>query len=774
MSKTRTKKRANSRLNMNYKPLSDSFCKSVVKDSSDKNKNNLESKIINDPNNMGTIVYNKNKTAHMQRIYDAGKLMGIRIEAKTGRYLIEPEKNLFDIIVELIHFGFTYKNIKQFVNISQSKFNTIRSKDFKSMDDFAFVISCVPDKFYRCNDIMHYVKQIPEMIVRHPNIVDLAKEMGLESEMGKCKRCVGIYTNNYPELINTAKAKVETENKEGVKNTQAENKGSVKENIKTDTVIETKNTDIEVENVNTEDKAVEITVSEKADSIEQVSETEELGVISSTLDEQGISDNIETIENSEIVENIEKVDSTINIENTDDTDNIDSCESEFECNSESESDSVNENSEKPKKRVIRKSVDIFEYQNLLGFAGLPFDFEKIGQDLFEGLKICDFSTYIENEQKDGISNLLYVLMILNNYYVYKTPFYPAEDKILELYYKDIGYKVVDVLKAVIPDYTVKSEIEYASRVREKRYKTPHPSMAFNVWDNDISLIKALYPKVKKAPTKYFYWLDSFDFFYLVEKSGLGENISKKVKTVIDLENIDLTSYILSAEKLKEVQYHNPIWTSDRHDIFKNEFKNMGLEVVKLIDGVTMEDCAEHSSQFKIFQNYTTKEIESMKDIYFEKGLEGLYEAFPYRTKDALKFKVEELGWEKLVQRGISEEEVQRRIDEAMIAYKDCVTKQVEESVEDLKKEYQEEVYNKFKSEESEKLRKDIRLELEPLISNEIKEKVFKIALGPVLQGLKVSLPDIVRKATLKDLPNVLPQKLADTLEQSLKEELSKI
>ena len=70
--------------------------------------------------------------------------------------------------------------------------------------------------------------------------------------------------------------------------------------------------------------------------------------------------------------------------------------------------------------------------------------------------------------------------------------------------------------------------------------------------------------------------------------------------------------------------------------------------------------------------------------------------------------------------------------------------------------------------------KDIRLELEPLISNEIKEKVFKIALGPVLQGLKVSLPDIVRKATLKDLPNVLPQKLADTLEQSLKEELSKI
>ena len=45
MSKTRTKKRANSRLNMNYKPLSDSFCKSVVKGSSDKNKNNLEEQV---------------------------------------------------------------------------------------------------------------------------------------------------------------------------------------------------------------------------------------------------------------------------------------------------------------------------------------------------------------------------------------------------------------------------------------------------------------------------------------------------------------------------------------------------------------------------------------------------------------------------------------------------------------------------------------------------------------------------------------------------------
>ena len=179
----------------------------------------------------------------------------------------------------------------------------------------------------------------------------------------------------------------------------------------------------------------------------------------------------------------------------------------------------------------------------------------------------------------------------------------------------------------------------------------------------------------------------------------------------------------------------------------------------MIDGVTKEDCIERSSQFKIYQNYTTKEIASMKEIYLDGGLEALYEAFPYRTADGLKFKVEEEGWEKLIKRGYSEEEVQKR---------------VEVLLKERKEEYQKEVYDKFKAEEVERLSCEIRDELNPIIHEEIVKSISKMLLGPVFQELKVSLPDIVRKMTLKDLPSVLPQKISTQLESILKDEISKI
>ena len=415
------------------------------------------------------------------------------------------------------------------------------------------------------------------------------------------------------------------------------------------------------------------------------------------------------------------------------------------------------------KQKLKSKVDIYEYQRLLGFTGIPFDFDKLSEELEKGLKVYDFSEYIETEEKEGISNLLYVLMILNNCQTYNTPFYPAEDKILENYYKDVGYRVVEIMKSVIPNYEIRPYREYVMRIREKKYKTPHPIMGFDSWDNDISLIRSLYSKVKKGPTKYFFWLDSFDLLYMVEKEGLGQNTSKKVKEIVDLNLLDLKPYITAAEKLKEVVFHDIIWTSDRHDIFKNEFKNIGLDIVNLIDGVTVEACKEHSLKYKIYQNYTTKEVERMKEVYLEGGLESLFKEFSYRTEEALKFKVEEQGWDKLVTAPIiSEEELQMRVNEMFDKQKDVF-------IANLRREYIDE----FRKEELEIVKMELEETLRPTIKKEVVEEVSKIMVG-VLQEMKVLMPDIVKKSNINDLPNVLPQKISVQLETFVKSELNKI
>ena len=767
-----------------YRPLSKSFCKSIV-------KNN---KGVPSRNSDELIIYNRDKTAYMKRVFEdiTGKASELLVESKEGTFHVKIGSNkntLFETIIELLHYGFTYNQIYQLLKISKKDFEAYRSKEFLNMEDFIFAISCVPQKYTRCNDIMFFVKRLPEFVVEYPAVSDLAEVLGISEE--KALSCQKLYLNThqfYSDKYKEARKKIKE--KEGVEdlakkkrklNTSVnnvpkkENVGAVQPPFMaplshtpfqdlasiTESAFKPDLSLSRLEHLmNSSDKATDFynigkldlpklklenteAIKNEEKSVENVEEKKEIEEETPVEEESSVEEEVSVIENVETLE----ISSEEEVEKIEVAETLDSVEDEV-------------SSEKQK---VKNKVDIFEYQRLLGFTGIPFDFEMLSENLKEGLKKYSFTEYIETEEKEGISNLLYVLMILNNCYTYSKPFYPAEDKILENYYKDVGYKVVDILKSVIPNYQVRADVEYLMRVRERKYKTPHPIMSFNIWDTDISLIKSLYPKVKKAPTKYFFWLDSFDLLYMVEKEGLGQNTSKKSKEVVDLSLLDLKPYISNAENFKEVVYHDELWTTERHDIFKNEFKTMGLDIVNILDGVTVDECKEHSVKYKIYQNYTAEEIEKMKSIYLEKGLDALYEEFSYRSPEALKFKVEEQGWDKLVTAPvISEEEIQARVDALFEAQK-------EKFINDLRKEF----ISHFYEEEVEMVKLEVEEHLRPIIKQEVISEVIKV-MGGVTQEMKVLMPDIVKKSNIKDLPNVLPQKISLQLETIVKTELSKI
>ena len=496
-----SRKKSNKGVAKNHKPISDSFCNSIIKGSK---KETIKNDLINDPKNKQITLFNSDKSAHISRIYesDGFSVSGFQVVTKDNTYTIDTGKNLLDIVVEILHFGFTYSQIKTLLNITHKQYEILKPKDFSTMSDFITILSIVPMKYIRCNDILHYIKEIPKAIVEHPSYTGLATELGITNN--QAKKVYEFYNSKtYSHLVSFARKKIYEEKKATKEN---EKKESVQKSV---TIVE----DIKEEPkvvYSTENKVVEDTT-EKIDA---------------SVKEVDLQDDNASVSETKIV--VEEVKS--------DSGNIDLVESY----SEGVSDKIEP---LQKKKVIRTEVTMNDYQNLLGFSGLPFDFEVLTSELKEGLKVSSFSEYIKESNKMGISNLLYPLMYMKNCYTYSAPFYPAEDKILELYYKDIGYKVVDVMIEVIPDYIKRSDYEYLLRVREKGYKTAHPDIAFSMFTEDVSFINALFSKVKKSPSKYFFWLDTFDLLYLAEKQGFCENTSKKVKKIIDTISLDLKPYI---------------------------------------------------------------------------------------------------------------------------------------------------------------------------------------------------------------------------------------
>ena len=708
----------------NYRPISESFCNSVV----NSKKNN---DLVEDPNNKYVLIYNSDKTAHITREFDVGgtSLLGFKVETKDVSYTIDSHKNVFDIVVEMLNFGFTYSQIKGLLNITHKQYETYKPKDFTSMNDFIFVLSLVPKTLYRCNDVLHYVKQIPDMIVDNPSVDTLSIAMGITKN--QAKKCLDMYkAGRYGNLIGEAKKRKaeqkKLEEKEAAK--KAEKEATQKEEV-TEIVIPSVEDTVVVDNV-----------------VEETMEVMTVSVDTEFKDSQNVNADDMILENIETSE-IEATDTEVNVADNESSESVDEVEY-LEDNEVTES-----TAKKPIKADVSFSMD--DYQTALGFAGIPFDFNIFVNEIKNYFSNKSFSEYIEETNKEGISNLLYPLIYMNNAYAYSREFTLAEDKLLETYYKDIGKAVIKVMETVIPDYQVRPDYEYILRIRERGIKCPHPVMGFGLLREDENLIKTLYPKVKKSPTKYFSWLDSFDLFYYVAELGVGENTSKKTKKLIDLESLDMQAYIDSALKLKEVMYHSDFWTTDKHELFKEEFKLNGIKVMEKIPGLSETECLEHAKQYKIFQNYTIPELEKMKIVYIESGIEGVVKEFPYRTETALRYKIEEEGWEVERRAALMEKEIEKRVQE-----------QVRLETEQIKKEIIET--------ESIRIRESLIEELTPTIRENVVNDVYTLIKGPVFHGIKVEMPNLVRKSALKDLPSVLPQKIVTKLESLVKEEMNNL
>ena len=747
MTKSRNGRPANKGITKNYKPISQEFCDSIINKSKG-NGEKITNNLLDDPKNKYITLYNSDKSAHITREYDGGSntVTGFRVNTKDDSYIIDNSKKLFDIVVELLHFGFSYSQIKTLTNINHKDYEVCKPKDFATMGDFIFILSLVPKNLYRCNDILHYVKDFPAMVIEYPSVSALSIKMGITKN--QAKKCIDLYNSKkYILLMNTTRKKLEDEKK------NAEN--IVKD--ASETSVETNH--IEVEHTDIVD-IVEMTpevISENVSDIEPVEESVSESIsepISESISEP-ISEVVsepssvnENIENSDIIEDEQSA--LVNEVEESDVDEIE----------EVDDNTINDEDGVVIKR-IRKSepITITDYQTQLGFMGIPFDFDLMTKEIKNAMLNLTFGEYISESNKEGISNLLYPLVYLNHCYSYSSPYYPAEDRILELYYKDIGYRVSDIMAEVIPNYVKRPDYEYLYRIREKGYKTCNPDIGFPMFDEDISLIHSLFKKVKKSPSKYFFWLDTFDLLYMAEKFGYCENTSKKVKKVIDVINMDLKPYIEPAMKLKEVVNHSDFWTSDKHDIFKEEFKNNGLSVLSLIPDLTKDECLEHARVYKINQNYTTKEVAEMREVYMKYGFEGLLEHFSYRTESALKFKVEEQNWEEERNAILLEAEIENRVAQRLDSLR-----------ESLKAELHAEVL----SNELEKYKESLKIEVMPIVRIDVVEELSAKIKGPVMQGIKFEMPDMVRKCALKDLPNVLPQKIITKLDSLMREEVGKL
>lgn len=413
--------------------------------------------------------------------------------------------------------------------------------------------------------------------------------------------------------------------------------------------------------------------------------------------------------------------------------------------------------------------------------------------------------YIENSVTDCEKVVYYAYKWINDIHNYSKPFYPIEDKILEMYYKDFGIRCVEIIRAVMPNYIDRPNYEYLERVMERGYKTPHPMNSFELSEKDSEFISIVYPLVIKSPTKYFPMYDNFDLQYHAMTEGIIEDITtKKVKELKTLKYIDLKPYIDSAFKFKEYLYHSEKWTSYNHDIFKEYFKSIGLRVSEILEGVTESDCQNHSLTYKIYQNYTTVEVEKMKEVYFAEGFEGLMSKFSYRTKEALEFKVKEQGWaDELKNKQVNEvyrqdleaklrvelreeiegelrkeydkilkESVEQNKTVVLKDYEDMIKKDVrsefiEKELPKIEKSYMDRVAKKV---EEEKKERDKEVEREKTKrERELQQLVLK-----TVKSVKAEIPKIINDTPFRKIVETLPKRVENVISNELLNGFKKI
>lgn len=420
-------------------------------------------------------------------------------------------------------------------------------------------------------------------------------------------------------------------------------------------------------------------------------------------------------------------------------------------------------------KKVKREVEMSEYESLLGFSNCVINYDCLIDEYKKGNFYC-YEMISSERQKNEL--IYYIFKNKFGCFTYSRPFYPAEDKILEKFYHLIGIRVIDVMRSVIPNYESREDWEYLNRIRECKYKTPHPQNGFELFKEDFFLIQELYNTVKKSPTKYFFWLDNFDLQYYAKKMGFSVKESKKQKIIIDLESIDLRSYIHQAEKFKEVIYHHPFWSSDKHSLFKKLYSQKGLSVIDDIPNLTIDMCREHSSQYRIYQSYTDNEVNRMKEVYLSEGLTGLVKKFPYRSYDGLKYKIEDEGWDKLLH-----EENQNEKQSAKIEFlvQEQLSSEREKLKSDLKSEILQDLQRDIENHSSNALLEELKKSVLEDEMNRIRKRVRSDEAAKIEEEARTRMKKTVEKEVERDFKqNVYPKLREEVLLEAKRDIISNI
>lgn len=427
-----------------------------------------------------------------------------------------------------------------------------------------------------------------------------------------------------------------------------------------------------------------------------------------------------------------------------------------------------------------KEVHMKDYSQLFGFSGLHFDYTNIDGNIKKDIPSMSFEDFLHKYNYEGIQDIIYVRMHLIGVFKESKPFYPAEDVILVNYYPKVGIRVIEILQEVIPNYVVRDMQEYADRMKTLKNFKVHPKNSFGITKSDKKIIRLICDKgIALTNNKYLPWMTTADIQYYAYTLGYTTKKPLKEYDLIDIDGIDITPYIETAMTLKEVKYHSESWTTSRHEIFKDGFKEKGVDIVKEVDWATKSECILRAKQFAIKQRYTQEEEEGIRGTFIAEGWEGVKKKFPHRTDKALKYKLDEMGLTNTTQFMKSGEQLEtlkaEMIDE--IREEERAKLRVE-----MKRELQREVEKELAPILETKIRKNVeytlRKELTPKLReseiNRLNKELDKF-MGDVLDTtLRMAVINALNKIPPKDYGTRLVECLYDCIVDNVQAEIDKL
>lgn len=397
----------------------------------------------------------------------------------------------------------------------------------------------------------------------------------------------------------------------------------------------------------------------------------------------------------------------------------------------------------------KKGIDMKDYIQLFGFNGLNFDFKNIDSNIKQYIPTMEFEEFISKYNYTGIKDIVYIRKQLLGVYKESRPFYPAEDIILMNYYNKVGYRVVEILESVLPNYKVRELQEYEDRIRILKNVKVHPKNSFGITEEDKRIIRILCEKdVPLTNNKYMPWMNTAEIQYYAFKLGYTTKKPIKEYEEIDIEHIDIAPYIELASKLREVKYHCDKWTTERHEYFKEGYKEKGIDIADEIDWVTKSECILRAKQFSIKQRYTEEETNRIKEVFIKEGWEGLRREFPNRTDKALKYKIEEMGLLTITNSVVSED-------------------QIESIKADLIDEIREEERIKLRQEMKKEIQREVEKELTPILESRIRKNVEYTLRKELTPKIKEAEITRINKELDKFIDNILDVSLRFTITEAL-------